>query len=114
MDVELDAIIQEEEKPKNEPTDVAMKEKGYGPRRRTRQFKHRDSPYQRHESRYSTSGDTENPWKHDLFDKDEEEIEQTGWGTRKRSKRNDNSFKLSIENLHYEVTTEELKVKYFY
>jgi hypothetical protein len=117
MDMALDDIIAQGKRKKGpSDRDVDMKDSGgYGPRRRQSQRRdrtqHSNAPYSKQHSRYVTSGDVEQTWKHDLFGKDEDEVEETGWGTKKES----NSELLSgtvvyITNLHYEVTEDELKV----
>jgi len=94
--------------------DVDMDDTGYGPTRR-RQGRHsrkntRDAgPV----ARYATSGNVHKAWTHDLFGKEDDEIERTGWGMRK----NDRTELLpgtvvSVQNLHYEVTEEELKTAF--
>jgi hypothetical protein len=72
-----------------------------------------ETPYTR--GRYNTSGDVNKSWKHDLYNKDEDQVEQTGWGTRRTT--NDELIKgtaILISSLHWEVSEEELKVNASY
>lgn len=121
MDVELDDFIRQQKREKGKERkgngrkdrdgDVQMGSSRGPNRRQQRQRKpRRDAPYSRNS--YNTSGDASQDWKHDLFGKDEDEVEHTGWGTSKRQEGGDliKGTAVIITNLHYEISDEELKV----
>lgn len=123
MEVELDEIIKRDKKSRGPRRNYGDRDRnkdhdrdgdsnmGHGPRRQERRRERNTAPYHRPSPRFHTTGDVDNEWKHDLYDKEEDEIEPTGWGTRRKfNNREDSSVKLSVENLHYEITEEELKV----
>ena len=124
MEVELDELIKQKKQQnrtqrcgnrrnrRDKDGDVNMgSSRGPGRKPQRQRKPRRDGPYSR--SNYNTTGDTSQNWKHDLYNKDEDEIEETGWGS-KRTKQEEDLLRgttVLIDNIHYEVSEEELKVQ---
>uniref|UniRef100_A0A7S4IG52 RRM domain-containing protein n=1 Tax=Vannella robusta TaxID=1487602 RepID=A0A7S4IG52_9EUKA len=122
MEVELDELIKQKKQQnrtqrggnrrnrRDKDGDVNMgSSRGPGRKPQRQRKPRRDGPYSR--SNYNTTGDTSQNWKHDLYNKDEDEIEETGWGS-KRTKQEEDLLRgttVLIDNIHYEVSEEELK-----